>query len=474
MTVLIDVLLINPKSWPVLPAYIPNGLLYIASVLRENGFEVKVYDKNTDTRDICEIYNLYDPKIIGVSVLTGKVILDAIEVSKSIKSISDEIPIVWGGLHPTLFPRYVLNEKYVDYIVMGEGEYPMTELSEFLLKSKGSLQNIRNVGYKVNGSLKFSEQRKFIDLEKLPMPAWDLIEMEKYYLIRFYTKRAVNLSTSRGCPHRCTFCYNVVVNKRRWRGMSAEKILDQVNFLKSKYKVTGFFFHEDNFDANKKRTIKFCNLLMKEKMDLKWEHQSRVEYANREQLALEKEAGCEILDYGVESGSDRILKFVEKDITVSEIKAAFKLCYELKIATNANAIVGYPTETLDELKQTIKLLDSLSAYNIFTTIFNPYPGSKLFNYVVQKGLFTLPEKLEDQGKIYDVDDVDLNTSGIPNNILQDILDKYYNYNMINHVKMHMKYKNFTGLYRGIRSRLREYVNMKRGTPNARKRVPIGT
>ncbi|MCK4326722.1 B12-binding domain-containing radical SAM protein, partial [bacterium] len=299
----IDLLLINAKSRDALPGYLPYGLLWIAAVVRKEGYEVRIYDRNVEKVNLKKILNRYQPKVVGISCLTGPVIDDAIEISKSIKRKAKEIHIVWGGLHPTIFPYHVLKKKYVDYIVVGEGEYPISELLEYFLKKEGKLEKIKNLGYKENGRIRLNPQRDFICLDKLPLPAWDMVDIEKYYQQKFYSSRVITLNTSRGCPFRCTFCYNQAVNRGKWRGMSAEKIIEHIKFLRSRYGINGFQIYDDDFDANKNRLIEFCNFLLKEEEKILWQHFSRVNYARADILRLEKEAGCQLIEYGVESGS---------------------------------------------------------------------------------------------------------------------------------------------------------------------------
>lgn len=442
----VDVLLINAITRKQLPAYIPNGLLWVAAVLREKGFDVRVYDRNADDRDVKDIIKEFKPKIVGVSVLTGKVILDAIYVSKIIKSEMGDTIVVWGGLHPTLFPEHVLSEKFVDYVVMGEGEYPMTELTEHLLQNKRKLEDILNIGYKKEGEHKLNPLRDFIDINELPAPAFDLIDMNKYFLFRPYARKTVVLMTSRGCPYNCVFCYNKKVNKSKWRGMSARKLVDLIKLIKSKYNVNGFLFHDDNFDADAKRLKEFCNILIDERIGIKWEHFSRVNYAEKERLALAKKAGCEHIAYGLESGSERILKLIKKRQTVAQIEKAINLCKEVGISTSCGSIIGYPFETEEDLEETTKLFDRLKPTLVFTTIYNPYPGSDLYDYVVEKGLFAEPPTLEEQGKIYYFENLELNMSSIPNQLLKDIYTKYFVRNLFNEVNDYLRFRNFVGLF----------------------------
>jgi len=446
-----DVLLINARSRSGGPGYLPYGLLYIAAVLRENDFRVRIWDKNVDNQDLGTILSQCSPKIVGISVLTGPVILDAIEISRAIKREFNDIKVVWGGLHPTLFPQSVLAEEYVDYVVLGEGEYPLLELVEFLSGDKHRLEDIANLGYKVGREIRLNKMREFIDLDKLPMPAWDLVDMNKYYIYRFYAKRTVTMNTSRGCPFRCSFCYNQAINKRRWRGISAGKVAEQIRFIKDKYHIQGILFYEDDFEANRKRLQELCNILINEKMGITFEHYSRVNYAKEERLALEREAGLKLISYGVESGSPRMLEFIKKDQTVAQIQEAFQICDDLGIAAAASFMIGLPTETIEELNSSMSLANSLHAHNIFPMVYTPYPGTELFDYCINEKLFELPAILADQGRAYTADEANINVSPIPSKYLEQVKARLFLYNRLNEVKACIKYKNYRTLSSYVKS-----------------------
>jgi anaerobic magnesium-protoporphyrin IX monomethyl ester cyclase len=440
-----DLLLINPITRRHVPAFIPNGLLWVASVVREKGFSVRVIDRNCDDADVAEILRTVRPKVVGLSVLTGGVILDAIVQAKLVREVLPGAIIVWGGLHPTLFPEAVLVEPYVDHIVMGEGEVPMAELMDNLLRGRGRIEEILNVGTKINGQIRLNPLRPFVDMDALPYPAFDLIDMSRYYLLRPYAKKTVCLMTSRGCPYNCAFCYNKKANRSTWRGMSASRLIGLIRHIQKRVSVDGFLFHDDNFDADGRRLKEFCELLIQKKMHIRWEHCSRVNYASFERLAMEKKAGCEMIAYGLESGSERILKLIHKGQTVAQIENAIRLCKKAGISTGVGSIIGYPFETEADLDETLKLFERARPTHIFTTIYNPYPGSDLYDHVIREGLFKEPATLQGQGEIYNIENLDLNMSPISNETLRRVMVKYSTYNLIHEVLDYLRFFNIAGL-----------------------------
>lgn len=416
-----DILLINAKSWTGNPpAYLAYGILWIAGLLRKEGFSISILDRNVDNRELKEILVSQRPKVIGISCLTGPVIDDAIFVSQAIRALLNDAVIVWGGIHPTIFPSHVLKQTYVDYVIKGEGEFPFLELVQYILSGQGSPGQIRNLGYKRGKELVLNENRDFIDLNILPNPVWDLVDIKKYIQQKFYSHRVITLNTSRGCPWRCDFCYNQAVNKRRWRGMRAEKIVEHMEYLESHYDIKGFQFYDDEFDVNEKRVIQMCDILIKKNKKYTFGHFSRVNHISLERLKIEKEAGLRFIEFGVESGSDRMLKFIEKDQTVEMIRNAFALCRLAKVKAGALFMLGLPDETEEEVQQTKSLVDSLRAHQTIATIFKPYPATKLYDYCVNRNIFKLPDELAGQGEIYGLGDFSINVSKISTGKLRKI------------------------------------------------------
>lgn len=441
-----DVLLINPKSIDVLPSYLPYGLLYIAAYLRSKDISVKIFDANTAEEDFKAYLRKEKPKITGISILSGPCLSDAVNKAKEIRSILPKTKIVFGGIHTTIFPKEVLSNVHVDFIVVNEGELPILELVEYLLKKKGSLRKIKNLGYKTKGRLIVNPIRPFIDLNVLPLPAWDLVPIEKYIHQKFYSNKVLTLHTSRGCPWNCAYCYNQAVNFRRWRGISAEKIIEQIEFLQKNYHIEGFQFYDDEFDANPKRVVEFCNLILEKGLKIKWAHYSRTNVADKERYILEKKAGCEFIEFGVESGSPRILKMIQKQQTVDNIRNAFKICREVELKSGAMFMIGLPTETKKEIEATVKLVNSLGAHQTINTIFHPYPGSFLFDMCLKNRFFRLPSNLEDQGPYFDIGNTDINVSNVPVGYLQKVNSYFYFKNIISEIKLCLSKGNFPLLF----------------------------
>ena len=438
-----DVLLVNPRSFFAIPSYLPNGLLYIAAVLQDHGIDVQIYDTNVAEEDFKDALERLNPKIIGFSILSGPNIKDAVKKSKIARNVCKAATLVWGGVHTTIFPEHVLREDFVDYIITNEGEYPFLELVQKILNSDPDVHHIANLGYKEGDKLHVNEKRDFNDMDALPLPAWDLVPIEKYVHNKFYANRVLTLHTSRGCPWTCEYCYNELVNDRKWRGLSAERTLEQIQFVKDKYNINGVQFYDDEFDANPRRVTRLFNLMIEQKVDIKFGHFSVTNIANETRYRLAKEAGCRFIEYGVESGSSRMLKLIRPQQTVELIQNAFDMCHRVGVKSGALFMVGSPQERKEDVDMTVHLVKSLKAHQTICTIFRPYPGNGLFNYCVENKLFTLPDRLEGQGDAYDIGSTEINVSEVETNYLEKAQSMYTLRNIRNEIAECLKHQNWS-------------------------------
>ncbi|MFH1038804.1 MAG: radical SAM protein [PVC group bacterium] len=388
----------------------PFGILYVADSLEKAGVTVKlVHSPGTRTAiaRLIEEVTREKPLWVGFSNFTtsplGLTKKASIEIKKKL-----DIPIVWGGIHSTIFPRQTLQHDFVDIVSLGEGEESAVELTELLARSGPSsrdLAKIRGIGFKDKGEAIINDLRPFIkDLDKYS-PAWRLLNIENYIFGRqhFYTQigsrikgdKIAALITSRGCPFRCGYCYNLAVNRRTFRAQSVDKVVKEVEYLKS-FGVSALIFEDDNFFADRNRGLAIIR-----KIGLPWSCSIRADYiadGGDDFLSELRAHHCFELRIGVESGSQRVLDLMTKDITVEQIKKAVSLCSKYKIRALLNFMAGIPGETWLDVCQTLDFIDELERAGEYVTvssvgIFAPWPGTSLSKMAVQKG-FHPPKTLE--------------------------------------------------------------------------------
>lgn len=420
-----NVLLIYPKAPPDFTEgeknlWIPYGIVYLAAFLRDRGHNVIICDRRCADKSIYSFLDEFKPDVVGVSVMTGSMIVDAIEVSIAVKKFDPHIPVVWGGTHPSLQPYQTLKEDFIDVIVEKEGEMTFQNLLE-AFKDNISLERVRGIYFKEYGCVKYTGPGSFMkNLDILPMPAWDLLgDINKY--IGGRESRGINLNTSRGCPFCCTYCYNTVFNKDRgWRGLSAKHVIEQIEYLVNNYNIKFINFLEDNFTFNLNRIYEICDLLIERGNPIRWECESRVGLSKK-MLEKMKLAGCEYIAFGVESGSRRMLKFIKKGIRLEEVIESFRFCREVGIKPMIYLMYGFPTETMEDIEASLNLLKKIDYYECDTMIFRPYPGTELYNFCVDKGFFHPPQKLIDWISLSDQHDSRNSVSNLSEDLYWELI-----------------------------------------------------
>lgn len=422
------VLLVFPKTGLDKYAQLPLGLLSIASTLVDD-YEVKIIDQRIDEKWAEKVESeSRDSICVGVASMTGKQIANGIEISKIAKKYTK---VVLGGVHPTLLPYQTLQNKYVDFIVLREGEVTSPLLLKALTDPK-RFEHIRGIGYKDSKGIHVNGLRDFVDMNTLPNLPYHLLEIEKYITKREGFKRCLSLETSRGCPHNCSFCSNPIIHKRKWRCLNVETLIQKTKYLQNRFKLEGIVYQEDNFFVDILRVKKFCEAIQKD-INMGWKANCRISYLlNKETsfLKMLEKGGCKVLQFGVESGTNRILTLLNKGITIEDILKVNSKLAKGDIICRYNFIVGIPTETQEEIQSTLDFIEKLQSENAnldtpFLNIYTPWPGTKLFKLSIEKG-FKSPNTLEGWSKF------NWNTWNLPwldkktSKVLEDVSIKYRN------------------------------------------------
>ncbi|MDI6737842.1 MAG: radical SAM protein [Nanoarchaeota archaeon] len=385
---------------------VPLALVYIATVAENNGHSVKIIDRNMDFNDKSLIISIknFSPDLVGITAMTGYMINDALHVAKIVRENSNA-EIIWGGVHPSLRPANTLSHPLVDYVVRGEGELVFSEIADYKDKGK-DFSGLYNVN--------LNPMREFVELDKLPLPNYDLVDVKKY--------DAVGVQTSRGCPFRCSFCYNDGFwgkeGMKRWRGYSTNKTIELIQMVAERYKRKQIPFYDDNFPNNRKRAIEICNGISN--LDLKIYIFSRVNYCQEEMMQAYKKAGVWIMQFGLETGSQRLLDFLRKDVTVQMMSDAIKQCKKHRMLVDGSFMIGLPTETKADLQQTVKFINENKIDFPGLKIYHPYPSTMAYDYCIEKKLITEPINLEEWASRGALERANLNVSEIPTETLMKI------------------------------------------------------
>ena len=376
---------------------LPLGILSVGSALKKAGFEVElinITEKNID-KTAQEIVNL-NPDFVGVSIMTGIQTKHSADLSRKIKALKWDLPIVWGGIHPSLLPEQCLNEEYIDYIIIGEGEITIVEFARQFMGNK-KFNEIDGLGYKKEHQAIINRERKFIENLDDHRLDFSLIDINKYLFKLKNAKKAVAYKASRGCSFNCAFCYNQIFNKNRWRAWSVNSVVEDVNFLKKEYGVDAIKFYDDNFFIDRQRALEIL-----EKIDIPAHTEIRIDMITDDLAKRLKELKVSELLIGIESGSNRMLKLINKGYTVDTIKNGVNILAKHNLCTTYSTIVGLPTETEEEFNKTLDLMSWVHKIHPragFTLgAYLPYPGSLMYKFAIEQG-FNPPIKTEDWGSI---------------------------------------------------------------------------
>lgn len=399
-----DCLLINPRSAHYSKAqksvpYIPAGLLSIASVLHRGGFKPFVIDMVAED-DPVEALDRHFGRAPENVLLAGFTVMTtqhrhAAEMSAHIKRRYPGTRIIWGGIHPSLFPEEVLREGLADFVCSGEGEYVAEELLA-VLKSGASPAAVKGIYFLSGDKMVFTGRRDPNDLDQLPFMNLDLIDYSRYknsIIFRGRETMAVNsgvLVSSVGCPYRCTFCVNA--NKRLafggYRAKSAARLADEIEFLIKKYGVDYLDFLDENFFVKRSHPENFVREIERRGLKFKWYTNMRADAFDRgfvDDALLEKLCGIGLyrLAVGAESGSQRILDKLKKDITVEQIISSARRIADHGLGATFSFMMGVPGESPEDLNATLRLIQVLRSFSekisvIGPQIFRPYPGGELY------------------------------------------------------------------------------------------------
>lgn len=382
----------------------PIGVALLAAVVRkELGWRVSIIDTtfNPDMKQVRRTLEVTKPDYVGIGMST-LMLGEGLEIAEMAHQLGAKV--VLGSAHPTMFPADMMKHDCVDAVVIGEGEVPLVNLLKMWQAGlchpiKGAYVRDR----KTDTIYESNERDPVLDLDALPFPAWDLVDMDAYFDAWGQLDsvqpglRGVNLSGSRGCPFTCSFCATTLHTMfgRKLRQRSPESLVAELMELKSKYHIEAFWLTDDTFTTNRKYVERFCDVLEKSGLDLLWGCTTRANLIPEYLIKRMQEVGLRKVGIGLESASERIREGIyEKAVSDEEVSTTVKSLHKLDVQTLLFNILGAPSETRREMLETIRLSASLPATEASFSLFVPLPGTSVYDDMKQDG-YTLSEDWTD-------------------------------------------------------------------------------
>ena len=425
-----DILLVNPQMLvydyefeKIQQETPPPCLSHLAAPLLAEGYTVKIIDmiaEQLKKEDLVQIVKKESPELVGITSTTLSY-FHATKIAEALKANNLNTTVVAGGPHVTMRPVESLEETDgIDIAVYGEGDYTLLELAQSIIDGEKPLKDIKGIAYREEGSIKKTPPRPFIEnLDELPFPAVHLLPTRRYI--------SHPISGGRGCPNKCIFCAAAYLSGHTYRFRSAESVIEEVKYLHDTFGVNLFFFTDDTFTVEKERTLQICEEIKKEGLDIEWTCEARVNTVSKDMLQKMKESGCIGMQFGVESGVQRILNSIKKGITIGQVERAVKDVIDAGISTlTCSFMVGHPEDTVETVQKTFDFalyIRSLPAkrgkkITILTPcqVTLPLPGTYLCEHAKELGI----EILVDSWDKFTTDAVFIRTKHLDEKTLRNL------------------------------------------------------
>lgn len=388
------ILLIHPGKRGVRDVSMPLALLTVAKPLLDNGYKAEILDcRISDYRKA----DLSGVLCVGITSVSGEQLVEAMKVAEHVRLTDPRIPIIWGGPHATILPEQTVASEYVDIAVLGEGEETLLELVRKMDQGQ-SWDSVKGISFKKDGKVVTTPPRELLNIDAVSHLPYHLLQAGAYPNLTY----KFEYLSSRGCPHSCGFCSTVANFGRTWRGKSPEVVIDELAHVIELLHPEKIVFVDANFFRDKSRAIKICRLLKEKNWPVEFFACCRCDYFSSYEpsfVNLIREAGFTKLGFGAESGSDRVLKFIGKHTTAAQILETTRKCGENGLIPVFSFMVGFPTETDEEVEATLRLCDQIRAVHPGAMIngiipFSPFPRTPLTDLVVSDYGYSFPEALD--------------------------------------------------------------------------------
>ncbi|HEX5692512.1 MAG TPA: radical SAM protein [Roseiflexaceae bacterium] len=391
------VVLYNPRA---VFFTMPLGLLAVGSDLDPQRYEVVIVDGRLEDDPVAAVLaQLDDAVCLGVSVLTGDPIRDAVQISRAAKAKRPDLPVIWGGWHPSMFGKECLDEASVDVTVQAQGEETFREIIARLERGE-SLAGCQGCTFRdESGQARVNPPRPLRNVNTFRTHDYTLLPVERYYALK--GKRQLDYISSQGCNFRCAFCADPFVYKRKWVGFEPERVGEEVETLWQRYRFDDLSFQDETFFTRAERVEAIADEFIRRKLPITWAATMRADQGDRlpdEVMAKCKRSGLRRVIIGVESGSQEMMDWIKKDIRLEQVFISAEKCRRHGVAVVFPFIVGFPNETDASVHASLQVAKRLRALSPdFQTpifYFKPYPGSSITEDAVREG-YTLPCSLDE-------------------------------------------------------------------------------
>src|SRR3954447_1519362 len=370
----------------------PLGILAVSTPLLRAGYQVVLIDSTiTPNFQRRVIEELKDAICLAVSLVTGPMIRETVQIAREVKRLYPNLPIVLGGWHPSLLPDQTLAAEYVDVVVVGQGEEALLDVVQ-RIEAGESLRGVAGVGYKEEGRIRFNPSRALRPLREMPPKAYHLADFDAYQ--RVCGRRWAMYTSSLACPYNCAYCTNDGVYGRKWNALDPEQVVEETTDLVSRYGLSLLWIVDDNFLVDRNRAIGIAEGLVRSGVRFDWSIQGSTNLVNRfsvEELKLLRRAGLSQVSQGADSGSEKVMHLMNKDFQKLETiyQAANKLT-QASIRPSFNMIFGFPGEDAPERRESVRLIMNICRQypgaEFWTNIFTPYPGSPVMKRAFELGI----------------------------------------------------------------------------------------
>ena len=389
--------------------FFPFSLCSLSAYIKKNGHDILIYDAdhadepaNMNSTDMLNVYHYYlegiqnpehsiwqearkimqdfQPDVIGITFMSTK--LGAVQNLANIaKELFPKVPVVLGGAHPSVLYEASLEQIPADFVVIGEGEETFAELLQFLQVGKTDYSLIHGLAFRSpDGKVITTSPRPLIaDLNDLPFP-----DRESLHRVDSYRPDDMSMiMTSRGCPYNCTFCSSLWERRTRYR--SIPNIVAEIEYIQDRFQTSNIYFKDDTFTLNRKRVFSFCDTLEEKGLKINWECLTRIELVDEELIQRMQAAGMFNLKIGIETGSQRLLKVSNKNLTLADIKRGAEVLNRLGQKWSAFFMLGFPDETEEEVEMTWDLIREIEPTYVSMSVLAPYPGCEIYYDLLEKG-----------------------------------------------------------------------------------------